>query len=137
MPLAQQPKSISHVVNETTTFGVGMLSVRTSIRCSCNRLRDQTLAGLLLPCCPGLTENAGTDGLRQSKPSNFLTPVVMQELSPHLFALCPLQDPREAHLHPYRAHCRPASSSGASWVPTGEVHSRPNCSTYSTHRGPI
>ena len=31
-----------------------------------------------------------------------------QELSPHLFALCPLQDPREAHLHPYRAHCRPA-----------------------------
>ena len=42
----------------------------------CNRLRDQTLAGLLLPCCPGLTENAGTDGLRQSKPSTFLTPVV-------------------------------------------------------------
>ena len=60
-----------------------------------------------------------------------------QELLPHLFALCPLQDPREAHLHPYRAHCRPASSSGASWVPTGEVHSRPNCSTYPTHRGLI
>ena len=60
-----------------------------------------------------------------------------QELSPHLFALCFLQDPREAHLHPYRAHCRPASSSGASWVPTGEVHSRPNCSTYPTHRGLI
>ena len=32
-----------------------------------------------------------------------------QELSPHLFALCPLQDPREANLHPYRAHCRPAT----------------------------
>ena len=42
-----------------------------------------------------------------------------QELSPHLFALCSLQDPRETHLHPYRAHCRPASSSRASWVPTG------------------
>ena len=42
-----------------------------------------------------------------------------QELSTHLFALCPLQDPREAHLHAYRAHCRPSSSSGASWVPTG------------------
>ena len=51
--------------------------------------------------------------------------------------LCPLQDPREARLHPYRAHCRPASSSGASWVPTGEVQSRPNCSTYPTHRGLI
>ena len=76
MPSAQQPKSISHVVDETTTFRVGMLSVRTSIRCSCNRLRNQTLAGLLLPCCPGLTENAGINGLRQSKPSTFLTPVV-------------------------------------------------------------
>ena len=76
MPSAQQPKSISHVVDETTTLRVGMLSVRTSIRCSCNRLRDLTLAGLLQPCCPGLTENAGTDGLRQSKPSTFLTPVV-------------------------------------------------------------
>ena len=74
--IAQQPKSISHVVDETTTFRVGMLSVRTSIRCSCNRLRDLTLAGLLLPCCPGLTENAGTNDLRQSKPSTFLTPVV-------------------------------------------------------------
>ena len=76
MPSAQQPKSISHVVDETTTFRVGMLSVRTSIRCSCNRLRDLTLAELLLPCCSGLTKNAGTDGLRQSKPSTFLTPVV-------------------------------------------------------------
>ena len=60
-----------------------------------------------------------------------------QELLPHLFALCPLQDPREAHLHLYRAHCRPASSSKASWVPTREVHNRPNCSTYPTHRGLI
>ena len=57
MPSAQQPKSISHVVDETTTFRVGMLSVRTSIKCSCNRLGDLTLAGLLLPCCAGLTEN--------------------------------------------------------------------------------
>ena len=60
-----------------------------------------------------------------------------QELSPDLFALCPLQDPREAHLHSYRAHCRPASPSGASWVPTVEVHSKPNCSTYPTHQGLI
>ena len=38
-----------------------MLSVRTSIRCSCNRLRDQTLAGLLLPCCPARLDRKPRD----------------------------------------------------------------------------
>ena len=46
----QQPKILSHVVVEMTTFRVGMLSAKTSTVHFCSRLKEATLTGLPLPC---------------------------------------------------------------------------------------
>ena len=73
MPSAQQPENLSHAVVVTTTYRVRMLSVKPSIRNSCNLTTDSAQAGLLLPCLPGSKGNVKIDGQIQSKTSTFQT----------------------------------------------------------------
>ena len=73
MPSVQQPKNLSHAVVVTTTYRVGMLSVKPSTRNSCSLATKADQAVLLLPCLPDLTGNVEIDGQRQSKTSTFHT----------------------------------------------------------------
>ena len=69
----QQLKILSYAVVEMTTYCVGMLSVRTSTRHFCSRLKEATLTGLPLPCSSGSTRNAEIDGPREFRLSTFRT----------------------------------------------------------------
>ena len=69
----QQPKILSHVAVEITTYRVGMLSARTSTEHFCSRLKEETLTGQPLPCSSGLTRNAEIDSPRQFRLSTFRT----------------------------------------------------------------
>ena len=59
---AQQPKDLSHVVVETTTYRAGIQSVRTYTKCSWDPTKA-TLAELPELCTLSSTGNGGTDGL--------------------------------------------------------------------------
>ena len=71
MSSEQQPKILSHAVVKITTYRVRMLSARTSSVHFCSRLKEATLAGLLLACSSGSTRNAEIDGPRQFRLSTF------------------------------------------------------------------
>ena len=69
MPLALRRKSVTHVAEETIVYHVGMPSVKTFSKHSCNTLNGMNLVELLQLCLPGLTENGGIDDLRLSRTS--------------------------------------------------------------------
>ena len=60
-------KSVSHVADKIIVYHVGIPSVKTSTKHSCNTLKGINLAELLQFCLPGLTGNGGIDGLRLSR----------------------------------------------------------------------
>ena len=71
---AHQPKDLSHVVVEATSYHAGMQNVRTSTKCSCDLLMETTLAGLPQLYSLGSTRNRRIDVLKQFSASTFYTP---------------------------------------------------------------
>ena len=69
-PSALQQKSVSHMADEIIVYHVGMPSVKTSTKHSCNTLKGMNLAELLQLCLPG---NEGIDGLRLCRRWTFHT----------------------------------------------------------------
>ena len=72
-PSALWRKSVFHVAHEMIAYHVGMWSVKTSTKHSCNTLKGMNLAELLQLCLLGLTGNGEVDGLRLSRTSTFHT----------------------------------------------------------------
>ena len=72
-PSALRRKYVSYVTDKIIVYHVGMPSVKTSTKHSCNTLKGMNLAELLQLCFPGLTGNGGVDGLRLSRTSTFHT----------------------------------------------------------------
>ena len=54
-PTALRQKSVSHVADEIIVYHVGMPSVKTATKHSCNTLKGMNIAELLQPWLPGLT----------------------------------------------------------------------------------
>ena len=57
-------KSLSHVADETMVYHVGITSVKTSTKHSCNTLKGMSLAELLQLCLPSLTGNGGSEAVQ-------------------------------------------------------------------------
>ena len=72
-PSALRRKSVSHVADEIILYHVGMPSVKTFTKHSCNTLKGMNLEELLQLCFPGLTGNEGIDSLSLPKTSTFHT----------------------------------------------------------------
>ena len=61
------------MTDEIIVYHVGMLSVKSFNKHSCNTLKGMNLAELLQLCLPGLTGIEGIYGLRLSRTSTFRT----------------------------------------------------------------
>ena len=61
------------MADEIIVYHVGMPSVKTFTKHSCNNLKGMNLAELIQLCLPGLIGNGGIDGLRLSRTSTSHT----------------------------------------------------------------
>ena len=73
MSSEKQPKVLSHVIIEITTYRVEMLSVRNSSGHFCSRLKEATLTTLPFACSSDSTRNVEINGPRQFRLLTFCT----------------------------------------------------------------
>ena len=65
-------KSVSYLVDEIIIYHLGIPTMKTSAKHSCNTLKGITLSKLLQPGLPRLTGNGEIDGLRLTRTLSFL-----------------------------------------------------------------